>query len=255
MKHLFLSPHPDDAVLSCGGLIHRLIQAGETVEVFTVTSGEIPPEVRNSPFAAELLGRWQLGADAIAGRQAEDRAALAVLGSTARFGTIPDAPFRLDAQGRQLYPDRNAIFGDLDPRDPALHRLGEITEGCDPRTVIYAPLGVGHHVDHLLTQKALLVWLESFPEVAVFLYEEYPYSAEGDAVIQVARKQLGQPTRPVSHTLSETDLDAKIRAIACYQSQISSFWSSTAAMAEAVRQYAAQVGQGMYTERVWQPQR
>ena len=28
--YLFLSPHYDDAVLSCGGLIHQLMAAGQT---------------------------------------------------------------------------------------------------------------------------------------------------------------------------------------------------------------------------------
>ncbi|MBI5958650.1 MAG: PIG-L family deacetylase [Chloroflexi bacterium] len=254
MKHLFLSPHPDDAVLSCGGLIYQLVQAGETVQVFTVTSGAIPPEVLGQPFVIELLARWQLGADPIAGRQAEDVAALAVLGGTMQFGSIPDAPYRLDAQGHQLYPDRDAIFGDLDSRDPALNRLREITENCDPQAVIYAPLGVGHHVDHLLAQKAILVWLESFPEVAFFFYEEYPYCAEGDDRIQAARAILGRPTQPIIHLLDQAAIEAKIQAIACYQSQISTFWSSPAAMAEAVQHYAVQVGQGSYAERVWKPQ-
>jgi LmbE family N-acetylglucosaminyl deacetylase len=254
MKHLFLSPHPDDAVLSCGGLICQLVQAGETVEVFTITSGNIPREVLGQPFVAELLTRWQLGTDPIAGRMAEDLAAVAVLGGTMHFGTIPDAPYRLDNQGRQLYPDRDAIFGNLDPLDPALSRLDEITSHCDPQAMIYAPLGVGHHVDHLLAQKAILVWLESFSEVAVFLYEEYPYCAEGDNTIQAARTLLGRPAQPVIHPLSQTAIEAKIRAIACYQSQISTFWSSPVTMAEAVKHYAVQVGQGSYAERVWKPQ-
>ena len=40
LKHVYLSPHLDDAVLSCGGAIHRAGAAGEAVLVITVFAAE-----------------------------------------------------------------------------------------------------------------------------------------------------------------------------------------------------------------------
>jgi LmbE family N-acetylglucosaminyl deacetylase len=39
MTHVFISPHPDDAALSCGGLIASLRELGQAVTIVTVYSG------------------------------------------------------------------------------------------------------------------------------------------------------------------------------------------------------------------------
>lgn len=42
MAHVFVAPHPDDAALSCGGLIHSLRELGQNVAIVTVFSGGPP---------------------------------------------------------------------------------------------------------------------------------------------------------------------------------------------------------------------
>ncbi len=42
MAHVFISPHPDDAALSCGGLIASLRELGQNVTILTVYSGSAP---------------------------------------------------------------------------------------------------------------------------------------------------------------------------------------------------------------------
>lgn len=39
MTHIFVSPHPDDIALSCGGLVASLRELGQTVTILTVYSG------------------------------------------------------------------------------------------------------------------------------------------------------------------------------------------------------------------------
>jgi GlcNAc-PI de-N-acetylase len=39
MTHVFVAPHPDDAALSCGGLIASLRELGQNVTIVTVFSG------------------------------------------------------------------------------------------------------------------------------------------------------------------------------------------------------------------------
>lgn len=100
-------------------------------------------------------------------------------------------------------------------------------------------------------REAAVRWTRAQRGVAVFFYEEYPYSAQGADAVQAALDRLDRPTVPVIRQLSDAALDAKIRAIACYESQISTFWNNHAEMAESVRQYAVHVGQGRYAERLW----
>src|SRR5918999_4477760 len=39
MTHVFVSPHPDDIALSCGGLVASLRELGQNVTILTVFSG------------------------------------------------------------------------------------------------------------------------------------------------------------------------------------------------------------------------
>ncbi len=251
MAQIFVSPHMDDAVLSCGGLIYQLAQAGESVTVFSVMAGSVPPDVPISPFIEEHFRRWKLGPDPVPGRRAEDTRAVQGLGAHVRFGSFPDVLYRTDGQGSPLCPDLSAMFGEIDPRDPVLAHMNHITGELDPAATIYAPLGAGHHVDHQLVRDAVSRWARAQAGVAVLFYEEYPYSAQGADAIQAALDRLDGSLVPVVHPLSDQALNAKIQAIACYESQISTFWDDHARMAESVRQYAAHVGQGRYAERLW----
>ncbi len=254
--HVILSPHPDDAVLSCGGLMFQLAQAGHLVQVRTVMAGSMPPDVVMSPFIEEHLVRWGVGADPAPARRAEDQHAVAVLGAQVVFYDLPDALYRTDGAGTALYPDLVQLFGPVHPADPAADALDTITAGLDTAAVVYAPLGAGGHVDHRLVRDAVLRWLPvSAPPtadgVAVFFYEEYPYSAGGDTIIEAARKAIDHPLVPLIQRISGAALDAKIRAIGCHVSQISTFWTDTEAMAAAVRAYALEIGQAGFAERLW----
>ncbi|MBN1565897.1 MAG: PIG-L family deacetylase [Anaerolineae bacterium] len=261
MNHIFLSPHMDDAVLSCGGLIAQLVQAGDSVTVFTLMAGAVPPDAPMTPFINEHFVRWAMVPDPVLGRHAEDRQSVTSLGGTLQLGDIPDALYRTNGLGVPFYPDLDRLFGAIHPHDPAVTRAAALIAALDPAATIYAPLGAGHHVDHQVVRKAVVDWLklqsqittQRAAQVAVFFYEEYPYSADDTTqIVQTARDAFGHATHPVLHYLSEAALDAKINAIACYRSQISTFWDDIPAMAAATRRYAMQVGEGTYAERLWQ---
>ncbi len=249
--HLFLSPHPDDVPLSCGGRLYQLAQSGEHVRVLTVMAGPPPPNLPHSPFVQEHLRRWGLGSDPTPSRRAEDRCALAVLGAEVAFGRWADALFRTDAQGKLLYTDLAHLFGPPHPADPLLGALDAVIPPYAQVTALYAPLGVGGHVDHRLVCMAALRWAELHPKVAVFFYEEYPYSVAGSNEIQRARALVQRPTVAQLFALKEAALEAKVRAIACYRSQISTFWADVEEMEQAVRSYARQVGETHDAERLW----
>jgi LmbE family N-acetylglucosaminyl deacetylase len=55
MTHVFVAPHPDDAALSCGGLIASLRELGQNVTIVTVYSGDGDPG-RLSSYQREALG-------------------------------------------------------------------------------------------------------------------------------------------------------------------------------------------------------
>ncbi|HLY14719.1 MAG TPA: PIG-L family deacetylase, partial [Candidatus Limnocylindrales bacterium] len=55
MTHVFVSPHPDDVALSCGGLIASLRELGQNVAILTVYSGNGGAD-QLSPYQREALG-------------------------------------------------------------------------------------------------------------------------------------------------------------------------------------------------------
>src|SRR5438270_12228379 len=55
MTHVFVAPHPDDAALSCGGLIASLRELGQNVTILTVYSGA-GVAGGLSPYQREALG-------------------------------------------------------------------------------------------------------------------------------------------------------------------------------------------------------
>jgi LmbE family N-acetylglucosaminyl deacetylase len=256
---VFLSPHLDDAILSCGGWIHKLRQQGEAVQVINVMAGKPPHPLPQTPLIADLHHRWQAGDDPVQTRIEEDRAAFQRLGvEYVTYLDWPDCPYRTDNQGNPLYSTNNDLFGEIHPDDPARHIVLPIPSQA---TRVIAPLGAGAHVDHKLVR--MLASQLGFP---VEYYEEYPYSASsgearritgsadvqpvGTEAVQQALQVFKHPMRPHIIKLSEADLSVKIEAVACYRSQISTFWDSQGDMAARIRAYALEV-QAPAAERTW----
>ena len=79
-------------------------------------------------------------------------------------------------------------------------------------------------------------------------YEEFPYAEDPQAVQAALAKERGRAELVL---LSDEALKAKITAVACYRSQLSTFWADATEMAAAVRAFAERTGSGMLAERYW----
>jgi hypothetical protein len=111
---------------------------------------------------------------------------------------------------------------------------------------IYLPLTAGHHVDHQIVRAAGERWAGSRWQVVY--YEDYPYAEKPEEV----RAALGGDAAQAELVeLDPAALAAKVAAVACYRSQISTFYADEAEMAARVRAYAQAVGNGQPAERVW----
>lgn len=245
--HIYLSPHLDDAVLSCGGRIWKQAQAGQQVLVVTLFAGPPAPDAPLSPFARELHTRWGHQVDAVTRRQEEDRAALALLGAQAVHWPYTDCIYRRAPDGRFLYASEEALWGKVHSTEDDL--VAELsarlaTLPLSKHGQVYMPLAVGHHVDHQITRYAVEAWGR-----ASIGYEDFPYAQDTQAVRTALA--AGDQRRAELVPLPEQALKAKIGAIACYRSQISSLWSNETDMVAAVHGFAEQTGGGRLAERYW----
>lgn len=257
--HIYLSPHLDDAVLSCGGTIHRQTAAGEPVLVITVFAGEVGDDCPLSPFALLLHGSWGDPPRPMTLRRAEDAAALALLDAELKHLDYLDAIYRLDAEGEWLYAGQEALFGPLQPADPMLLSgvadLEAYLTGLIPleaRPVVYAPLGVGHHVDHQVVHRLARRLLDGGYRLA--FYEDYPYAQRPEAVAAALAAAGADGWRAEVCSLSVDDLAAKVTALAYYRSQLAMLFGGAEAMVNRVWAYAAACSpQDCLAERVWWP--
>jgi LmbE family N-acetylglucosaminyl deacetylase len=167
---LYVSPHHDDALLSCGARLLAEAARGLRIVVVTVfgDSGREWPAV--GALATANVRRIALG--------------------------LPDARRRSDyystfqalVEGRRADDDRwvkqlASVLTDVGHRSKA--------------SQVYVPLGVGSHIDHRLAHEACLRGFQSGDGRNVFLYEERPEAFVRGAV-RVRLGQLGARLPPAA---------------------------------------------------------
>ncbi|MBN1146976.1 MAG: PIG-L family deacetylase [Anaerolineales bacterium] len=255
MNWVYLSPHLDDVVLSCGGLIWEQAQAGEAVSIWTVCAGDPPPEPF-SAFAQSLHARWKTGGQAVERRRQEDIAACARLSATARHLAVPDCIYRYivvevenpgsepgQAQQQFLYASDVALFGRLHPAEKRLvEELSlELSAALPSGAEVVSPLSLFGHVDHRLTRAAA----ECLGR-PLWYYADYPYILKALGQIEYMRQTGWEETL---FPISQAGLAAWQAAVAAYRSQISTFWPDLQAMYTGLEEYQRMFGGAI----LWKP--
>ena len=235
-----LSPHLDDAALSCGGQIAARTRSGERVLVLTLFTADEPP-----PPHSELIDRlhalFDLEGGVVAHRRREDEEACRRLGAAVRHADLPEAGYRRDADGNYLYRALPDLFGaPASPDHAFVEALRDVVEPLPRGAEILVPLGVGGHVDHRLTRAAA-----ELTDRDLVYYEEMPYVEKWLAL----RRTLGRRAdwEPTIVPLEDADVDAKVAACQAYTSQVRGLYDSAERMEAAIRRRARKLG----GERVW----
>lgn len=228
MQWIYLSPHLDDAIFSCGGLIWEQVQAQEKVEVWTIFAGD-PPGGQLSRFAKRIHNRWGADSDPIHIRRLEDVAACSRLDVSYQHFTFLDCIYRTSPEtGKPLYASRRSLFETLAPVEQNLvDELHIILKHRLPfdANVVY-PLGVGKHVDHRLVR-----FVVSNINRPLWFYADFPYVRRSRAW----KKDL--PGKPCHFMISQAGMNAWQEAVACYATQLSSFWEDISAMQSDIHGY------------------
>ena len=250
---IYLSPHLDDAVLSCGASVYTQVRSGESVLVVTLFCAS-PKDPSLTAQARELRERWGSAVDPVAARRREDVRAMEKLGAEPVHLSFLDCVYRHGGNLAQAYyPTQESIFGDVHPCEGEWHHalaVALLAAVCDVGTaIIHAPLSVGHHVDHILVRRMGLLLLRQGHQV--LFYEDYPYAADARTLNRAFAPWA--PSCWVRHSLSfgEEAMAAKRDAVACYASQISTFWRDVEEMRRSLRERALAVGGGRYAENHW----
>lgn len=252
VRPVFLSPHLDDVALSCGALVWQQAQSGHQPLAVTVFAG-LPDYDTLSPFAAELHRSWGLQRDPVAQRRCEDATAMSYLGAEYLHWEYLDSIYRRHAKtGEALYDSVPALFGDLHCVEQHLvSELATRVRATLPQetTRIYAPLAVGHHVDHQLVSLAALRLRGE--GLSVEFYEDFPYAEDSENLTDALKLWTAAPA-PTIRTMDEQSLQTKISAIGLYRSQLDMLFGGEEEMARRLSSYALAIGGSSFGERYWQ---
>jgi LmbE family N-acetylglucosaminyl deacetylase len=235
---LFLSPHLDDVVFSCGGLAATLATAGwDTVLATAFTRSVVP--ATGFALACQLDKGLSPDVDYMALRRAEDQVAAGLLGfGTVRYLNLLEAPHR-------GYDASAALFGDIHTSDTVFLDLAaqfmSLAAEFQPDLVL-APQGLGNHVDH---QQVILAVGRSLPADRVAFYRDTPYAIRAPDAVALTMVPPG-----VTSVIPIGDvLDRKIAAAQAYASQIGFQFGGAAPLARALTDFALSEGSGQAAER------
>jgi LmbE family N-acetylglucosaminyl deacetylase len=233
---IVLSPHPDDAILSCGGAMAAAAADGRRVMLITVFTAD--PVLPLSPTAAAIHREMGLETASTETRRREDQCAAEIIGAPLVHWNLPDAMYRRNPDtGDPVYPNRRDLYGPI--RDADRHTEDTLVAriaALPPCRELWGPAGIGGHVDHRLVRRAL----ERSLRGSILWYEDFPYAKKWRARVRVLHPFRYRLARRVP--LDASLLDRKCRAIQAYASQVQPLFGGPARMRAAVEHDARRRG-------------
>ena len=261
MDWIYLSPHFDDVILSCGGLLWEQVQAGDTVNIWTICAGEPLPGAL-SPFAQLHHIRWETGEQAVAQRKLEDLLACQRVGAAYHHLPVPDCIYRRagedyfhkqtaqealhtakylqpDKPDQHLYSSLEAILGPLRPEEEGLIQQlsAELSWTLPPRSQLVCPLTLGGHADHQLTRRAAEGLNANHRPLCY--YADFPYVLKATSQLEELKNSGWQST---TYPISPAGVQVWYEAMVAYKSQISTFWEYPEALRSELEGYINQNG-------------
>lgn len=193
-KHcLFVSPHLDDAIFSAGGIMYELNKSGNKITVLNVFT-KVPttkPSLSANAFIKQC--GYKSANELYAQRAIEDNDALKQVGANIINANFTEALWREKSKSSKLgefIPEFNLIYptyrwhikrGEVKTEDKnTINELSMLITNLDNNEhfdIIFAPAGVGNHIDHLVVKKAV----EEIKNKNVIFWEDYPYALKEDS--------------------------------------------------------------------------
>ncbi|WP_375578530.1 PIG-L family deacetylase [Marivirga tractuosa] len=182
-KYLIISPHLDDAVLSCGASMAQWQEKGADVIVASVFSSCADSRL-------ELKEIYET-------RKKQDIEALTFLGAKAIHLGFTDAPFR---SSRSYYNFSTILFHHEDEErileQSIATEISKIIKEYTPDSILF-PLGVGGHIDHHLVYRSSFKL--DYPTEKIQFYEDLPYAlVPGWTEVRLHKMDYKHELRPFS---------------------------------------------------------
>jgi len=224
---LFISPHLDDAAFSCGGTLARLAAENWQTILCTVFTKSVP-HPQGFALACQLDKGLSPEIDYMKLRRAEDCQAAKILNAGEvlhlNFAEAPHRGYRNAAE----------LFAGIKKGDEIWRAVAEhlvLLDDIHQPDLLFAPQGLGNHVDHQQTVRAAR---ESLAFEKICWYRDAPY-----AIRQPNASTTDLPTDNLSEMPLDISLyfERKIVACAAYASQIDFQFGGADKLKVALRQF------------------
>jgi LmbE family N-acetylglucosaminyl deacetylase len=226
-----VSPHYDDAALSCSALLDRA-EPLTVLDVFT----QVPEPEQHTEW--DRLCGFEGSSDAFRARVAEEAAAFAGTPHELLEAGLLDAQYRPGLLAEQ---DAARLVGAIEgwvdrcgaPCTVALPAGAGLPVGSRPTLLArLRARRAGHatsisHADHLAARDIGVELLRARPDVTIWLYEELPYlwSRRADAVVPLVARWAERDAELVTLAV---DRERKAVRLAAYASQLPRLFADTA---------------------------
>jgi LmbE family N-acetylglucosaminyl deacetylase len=183
MNCVIISPHQDDALLSCAGLMSVLDGEVNITVVNVFTAADRKPYTLSAKKFLKVSG-YTDASELYKEREEEDKKALSTFKISVINLGLSDALFRkkknasfagkLLPEFDHIYPTyRWHILKSLAKNDPAFQVLKKkLVSFNKTNTIFFAPFGIGNHADHVIVRKVC----EEI-HTNLVLYSDFPYNS------------------------------------------------------------------------------
>jgi len=238
---VFVEPHYDDVVFSCGGTVSALRAAGQDLHLVSVFTGA--PSGPLSPLAEKVHETWEEDGASHPYELRRREAAQIVrdIGVQHHELDLPEVIYR-DGPFRQI----GDIFDptvpvDRDPLIPVLaDALAPILDRIQP-AVLFLPSGIGFHYDHRVVRAA---WQRlsgrSGDAPAVWWYEDFPYVTNPSHFVRY--RMHVEPPRGFALVDVTDTFEDRVRWAAMYDQQCRALFGTPDKLRTRMYTYSARVG-------------
>ncbi|PQQ25348.1 PIG-L family deacetylase [Photorhabdus luminescens] len=256
MMNLFLSPHLDDAALSAGGLIHKLVSENQQVVVLTFFT-EYDENLTSHYLRSENNDNMNSFIKLYSKRANEDIAFCNKLSAIPIHGKILDCIYRIDQYGEPMYNNSAGIYSGLAHKsdyasDMAQDLIDKILLNYQP-DYIYAPLGIGRHVDHIIINN-LVHNIKGSHKLKILLYEDFPYVLGEYPIVNpdsLENALLRNNKFDMRAILVDIDLKEKMQNILFYDSQLEPLFGNESNLLISLEKYHRSINEIKVQERFW----
>ncbi len=243
-KIIIFSPHFDDAVFSCGGMMLNKLREGNSVYVVTVFSGK--PNYNNlSKFSAAIARRgWTEE------RARENNEVLGNLKVKINDLGYLDAIFRRNDRNKNVCTSWSDVFsGSLKKIKEEEKLYKDIKKKCSDiltsaSSEVYFPLSLGSHIDHAIVSQIGREISSVANNFKVFFYEDLPYASTSPVKNKILERYQVAKSEKI-------DIRKKLKLVAKYKCSLEVGDDAQTKM-DSIRKCAANTGSQEYQEIFWE---